>query len=250
MKTKLLTICLLLFTTQVFAAATVIKNLPDIWDGLGRLFAWIFIGGKKFNEIDEKTPVAEEIYTAAEKFYNGMTFNDISYPASFWTCIILLSFAVNYIPTSLSNHKKKSSVYTDSFYSEFFLKNLPGCLVHYNYFKVISFFIIGTIWLSLVMQCSPYNPEPPLSNMEFWFFWVMGIILLFMFNHIIKCNGYSREIYTILLILWMISGPIISDYWFANIFNISLILLFYLMYFSPVKNLYEKGIKIKFHKKI
>lgn len=238
MKTKLFTIYLLLFTSQVFAAGSVIRHLPDIWDSL----YGIFRGGRAVHHINQNAPVAE-------KFYNGMIFNDFNI-ASFITYIILLSFAVNYIPTSLSNHKKRISISEDSFYSEFFLKNLPGCLIHHNYFKVISFFIIGTLWLSIVIQCSPYYSEPPLSTGEFWFLWVMGIILLFMFNHIIKCKGYSREIYTVLLILYMISGPIISDYWFENIFNISLILLFYLMYFSPVKNLYEKGIKIRFYKKI
>ena len=233
MKTKLLTICLFLVSSQVYAAGAVIKYLPDIYNSISDLFIFIFRGGRAVQGINENSPVAEN-------FYNGMIFNDYNI-ASILTYIILLCFTVNYIPTSLSNHKKRKDIGGESFYSEFFLKNLQECLVQYNYFKVISFFIIANIWLSMVIQCGPDNPEPILSNGEFWFIWVLGIIFLIIFNQIIKCKSYSREIYTILFIYWMISVPII------NIFTVFYVLLFYLMYFSPMKNLYEKGIKIKFN---
>ena len=67
MKTKLFTIYLLLFTSQVFAAGSVIRHLPDIWDSL----YGIFRGGRAVHHINQNAPVAE-------KFYNGMIFNDFN----------------------------------------------------------------------------------------------------------------------------------------------------------------------------
>ena len=184
-------------------------------------------------------------YSWGEYFYNGMIFNDFNF-LPIITYILLIVSIMCLFPKSYSSHKQEiidnRSLYTKKKMEEYLasLKVISSCYKSYNILKYILLIKLMFLWVITTGLCGP-NFNIINSANDFWFLFLFSIVSTISYVILVLGLEYSRGLFLFLLILlvfWKI--PNILYHPLSKVQLLLALPVLYLVFVSPLKNLYIK----------